>query len=449
MTQLNTPTQHKRSLDNPNHSQRDVDRNSTHPGFSYKEPSLDGIYEKKSNGNFASNVNQSPLQKIPEETPDSKRIRPKNTFSLGDGRTMRQLEKKLEGQVLKSKKQGLARSSISNTDDSFKKNFFQSQQQRNGSELSCEASDGYSANEPNTAVQRPSNKLEDIYESMIGARAFQKPSRPKSRPKPSLTPKRKSKPSPRKKILAPREVSTDPYQDLLKSRQSISQGRTSPTKGKSPRFKPQNFSPFPINTPISDIKAAQNKTQIQDLSLSEYNQLLNTQLDQRINNKHRKPRKKSFQEKIDNPSYPNPNLVQSQVSGRAETVKAYEIWSEYIQEPETKPTFHQKISSSQPPAIPRPLPINTNPAPPSVQNLSPTKSLLKASGYSPNLQPRHQSIYEKGQEMLLKKTQKILKLRTKKELLEEREAKFQPKINHLKNLEYLDEDYTSIPVENR
>lgn len=51
--------------------------------------------------------------------------------------------------------------------------------------------------------------------------------------------------------------------------------------------------------------------------------------------------------------------------------------------------------------------------------------------------------------MLLKKTQKILKLRTNKELLEEREAKFQPKINQLKNLEYLNEDYTSIPVENR
>jgi hypothetical protein len=164
--------------------------------LSYKEPSLEGIYEKNSNGNFASNVNQSPLQKIPEETPDSKRIRPKNTFSLGDGRTMLQLEKKLEGQVLKSKKKGLARSSTSNIDDSIKNKFFQSQQQRNRSELSCDTSDGYSANEPNPAVQRPSNKLEDIYESMIRASAFQKP----NRPKPSLTPKKKSKPSPRQKI---------------------------------------------------------------------------------------------------------------------------------------------------------------------------------------------------------------------------------------------------------
>ena len=237
---------------------------------------------------------------------------------------MRQLEKKLEGQVLESKKQGLARSTTSHRDDTIKSNLFKSHQQSNESELSCEISDGYSANEPKAAVQRPSDKLEDIYESLIGACAFMKP----SLPKPSVTPKRKSKPSHQQKMSTPREVSTDPYQDLLKSRQSISQGRASATQGLSPRFPPQNLSPFPINTPISDIKAAQNKTPIQDLTLSEYNQLLNTQLDQRMNSKHLKPKKRSSQSKTPDPS---PNLVQSQVSNHAETVKAYEIWSSHIQ----------------------------------------------------------------------------------------------------------------------
>ena len=198
-----------------------------------------------------------------------------------------------------------------------------------------------------------------------------------------------------------------------------------------------------INNSISEINQVSDNKKIittDDVSFNEYKNFLEQDFQKRIkkmqapkigsqnwSNPKQKKQSKDVPSKSQYSTDENPHqkvskkLRQSKVEAgkqNTETAIAYEIWSSVIAENTRNSGGFNKSTVF----VPDPKPNREN-----TPGLDDGKSTT--SRFLNNISSKHQMLYEKGQEMLLKKTQMIVTQKLKKEMSIEREANFQPKIN--------------------